>query len=133
MKNSGINFPRQYPHNSKSSHIKRDSRPRLQFIMTQSTPTSNDIPGSTARLDDKSLGVESLENVSDNLSNGLEGGEIIFGFLVAFDEFFGIISHFLETGFCFTMFADLGSVLFQDLVAFAGGCWCRSWCSWCCS
>lgn len=130
MKNGGINFSWQNPHNGKSGHIKRDSGPRLQFIMTQSTPTSNDIPGPTARLDDKSLGVESLEYVSDDLSNGLEGGEIIFGFLIALDEFFGIVSHFLETGFCFTMFADLGSVLFQDLVAFAGGCWC---CSWCCS
>lgn len=65
------------------------------------------------------------------MTDGLEGGEIVFGFLVACHEVFDVEADAFEAGFGFAMFADFGPVLGEDLGSFGvgvgHGCLCFVW------
>jgi hypothetical protein len=87
--------------------------------MIESRSAADDVSWSTAGLDNESFGIQSFEDITNDLSDRLECRQIIFCLLIPRDETPHVFTHTFQTSFHLTMFTNLGAVLFQHLFPFA--------------
>lgn len=86
--------------------------------MFETSSTSHDVARAAGGLDNEAVRIQSLQNITNDLANRLEGGKIVLGLLVSCDESFDVFAHSLQASFDFAVLADLGTILLQDLFAF---------------
>ncbi len=108
MKHGRIHLTWENPHDGQRRHVECHACSGLELVLVQPGATADDVAWAAGGFDDEAIVVEAFEDVADDLANGLEGGEIVFGLLVAGYEAFHVFSHAFQPRFGFAVFSDLG-------------------------